>query len=109
MKREVKINVVVDFDINHAIKSVWDALQSSDNVTKEEQEAVYCMLLQARYKMCSEPTQRAIRLYGTQRCIEAFKLHQNGNGANTVGSMLGGFTTRRADAMINAGREILSL
>ena len=109
MKKKVSINVVVDFDINHAISSVWNALQNSDNVTKEEQEVVYMMLLQTRYKMCSDSTRRAMRLYGTQRCIEAFELHQQGNGANTIGNMLGRLTTRQADAMINAGREILSL
>jgi hypothetical protein len=51
-------------------------------------------------------TQKAISKYGVENCRTAYAMHSiYGEGANTIGFYLG-FTTRQADAAINAGREL---
>ena len=51
-------------------------------------------------------TLSSIGRYGREKCLKAFALnHGQGEGASTIGIMLG-LTTRQADAAINAGREI---
>jgi hypothetical protein len=52
---------------------------------------------------------RAIKKYGEDVCIKAFKMHHDeGMGGNTVGFYLN-LTTRQADAAIDAGRELSKL
>jgi hypothetical protein len=50
-------------------------------------------------------TAQAIAKYGKQTCLEAYELHQEGNGARTIGSYLN-LTTAQADCAIDAGRDI---
>jgi hypothetical protein len=53
-------------------------------------------------------TKRAIAKYGIQTCIDAYAMHEDGNGASTVShsfSILNG-NTNAGDAAINAGRDI---
>lgn len=50
-------------------------------------------------------TEQAIANYGREVCLEAYDLHTQGNGANTVGFYLN-LTTRQADCAIDAGRDI---
>jgi hypothetical protein len=53
-------------------------------------------------------TKRAIAKYGIQTCIEAYEMHEEGNGASTVSwsiPILKG-NTNAGDAAINAGRDI---
>jgi hypothetical protein len=61
----------------------------------------------------SAKTQRAIRSYGIEVCIEACRLNDtDGEGASTVAMYLqledknGGCSTAKAAAAIDAGREI---
>ena len=51
-------------------------------------------------------TTQAIIKFGSQVCIDAYKLHKDGNGAKTIGSMFK-LTTAQADNAINAGRELV--
>mgnify|MGYP003630736413 FL=1 len=44
-----------------------------------------------------------IRELGSEVCIEAYKLHQEGNGAKTIGNMLN-TTTAQADCLIDGGK-----
>jgi hypothetical protein len=56
----------------------------------------------------SKATKRAIEKYGIQTCIDAYAMHQDGNGASTIAwsfSILKG-RTNSGDAAINAGREL---
>lgn len=54
----------------------------------------------------STKTQRAIKTYGYDACVKAFRMHdRDGEGGSTVGFYLG-LKTRQADAAIDAGREI---
>lgn len=53
----------------------------------------------------SPKTRRAVAKYGRKACVDAYSIHQEGNGASTVGFYLN-LTTQQADAAINAGREI---
>jgi hypothetical protein len=53
-------------------------------------------------------TKRAVAKYGIQTCIDAYAMHEEGNGASTVShsfSILNG-NTNAGDAAINAGRDI---
>jgi hypothetical protein len=53
-------------------------------------------------------TKRAIGKYGIQTCIDAYEMHEEGNGASTVAwsfSILNG-NTNAGDSAINAGRDI---
>ena len=50
-------------------------------------------------------TNQAIAKYGRQTCLDAYDLHQQGNGAGTIGFYLN-LTTRQADCAIDAGRDI---
>jgi hypothetical protein len=53
-------------------------------------------------------TKRAVAKYGIQTCIDAYAMHEDGNGASTVShsfSILNG-KTNAGDAAINAGRDI---
>lgn len=53
-------------------------------------------------------TKRAITKYGIQTCVDAYKLHTEGNGAGSIRfdfAILNG-NTNAADAAINAGRDI---
>ena len=55
----------------------------------------------------SPKTQRAIKSYGYDTCLDAFRMHdRDGEGGSTVGFYLG-LKTNQADAAINAGREIV--
>ena len=56
----------------------------------------------------SRNTQRAIKAYGFDACVEAFRMYTNGKDVVTVASQgpLTINTTQQADAAINAGREI---
>jgi hypothetical protein len=54
----------------------------------------------------SKLAKKAIGKYGLSTCLKAFELHQQGNGASTVGFELG-LKTNQADAAINAGREYM--
>lgn len=57
----------------------------------------------------SENTKRAIKNYGQEKCVEAFRLHHvNGYGAASAAIELG-LNTRQCDAAINAGRELAEL
>ena len=55
---------------------------------------------------------RIVKQFGKELCIEAYNLHEEGEGAFTVGMYLhildknGGVNVRRADNMIDAGRFI---
>lgn len=53
----------------------------------------------------SAKTQRAIAKYTEAKCLRAYRLNIDGEGASTIGIYLG-LTTNQADAAINAGREI---
>ena len=53
-------------------------------------------------------TKKAIQKYGMETCKQAFVMHEEGNGANTIAhsfDVLKG-NTRAGDAAINAGREM---
>lgn len=57
-------------------------------------------------------TQRTVEKYGKDLCLEAMSLNMQGEGANTISwyilpPELQG-KTRVADALINAGRELMS-
>lgn len=56
-------------------------------------------------------TRRAVKVYGETACRCAYRMHQTGEGARTIG--LTGprelTTTRQADAAIEAGRELARL
>ncbi len=53
-------------------------------------------------------TRNAVRKYGERRCLEAWELcDQRGEGGRTVGYYMG-VTTNTADAMIFAGRELIT-
>lgn len=55
----------------------------------------------------SPKTKRAIKAYGFDVCVDAFRKHdRDGEGGSTVGFYLG-LKTNQADAAINAGREIV--
>jgi len=56
----------------------------------------------------NKATLRAKKNYGIVTCLRAYKANEQGNGAATIAiEIMGkGFTTRQADAAINAGREI---
>jgi hypothetical protein len=53
-------------------------------------------------------TKRAIAKYGIQTCIDAYEMHEEGNGASTVAWSFSILNGRRhdGDAAINAGRDI---
>ena len=56
----------------------------------------------------STKTQRAIKAYGADVCVRAFRMHDtDGEGGQTIGFYLR-ITTRQADAAIDAGREIVA-
>ena len=49
---------------------------------------------------------RAIKLYGSEKCLEAYRLNRkDGEGCSTIGIYLG-MTTRQANSAIDAGAEI---
>lgn len=55
-------------------------------------------------------TNRAIKAYGREACLTAFRMSQEGEGASTI-ALTGPRsikTTRQADAAINAGRDIVN-
>lgn len=50
---------------------------------------------------------RAIKKYSEEKCRDAYDLNSRvGEGANTIGGYFG-WTTRQADAAINAGRWLV--
>jgi|688.fasta_scaffold614830_1 hypothetical protein len=59
----------------------------------------------AMEKVISKKTKNAIQKYGIEKCLEAYNKHEKGNGAKTIAWEMG-YTTRQADSMIDAGREI---
>ena len=52
-------------------------------------------------------SKRAIKKYGIDKCIEAYQMADAGNGARSIGHHFL-VHTNAADAMINAGKEILN-
>lgn len=50
-------------------------------------------------------TQKTIEYHTAEACRKAYAYSQQGEGASTIGVYLG-VTTRQADAMIDAGREL---
>jgi hypothetical protein len=62
--------------------------------------------------MDKEKCNRIVKQFGAAKCIEAFELHDQGEGAFTVGLYLniltktGSVNVRRADNMIDAGRML---
>ena len=58
----------------------------------------------------SRKTKRAIAAYGESACVKAYRMNKAGYGAATI-AMIGPesiTTTRKADAAIDAGRELVS-
>lgn len=56
----------------------------------------------------SAATRNTIRKYGERECLEAWHwCDVRGEGGRTIGCMLG-WSTNTADAMINAGRELMT-
>ena len=61
----------------------------------------------------SKNAKRTLKKYGKELALEAISLHRQGEGANTISwyilpPELQG-KTRIADALINAGRELMSV
>ena len=52
----------------------------------------------------SKRAQRNIKVRGLEGCVLAFKMNEAGDGARSIGEVLG-LTTNTVDAMIDAGRE----
>jgi hypothetical protein len=53
-------------------------------------------------------TKRAVAKYGIQTCVDAYAMHEEGNGASYIShnfSILNG-NTNAGDVAINAGRDI---
>lgn len=61
----------------------------------------------------TESEKKYMALIGEQQCIEAYKMHTRGNGANTVGEEFSTEEihrleyTRFGDAIIDAGRKLV--
>lgn len=51
MKVNFEISIDENFDIEHAIESVTDALNFIDNVTQEEVDLVYHLLVQIKKQL----------------------------------------------------------
>lgn len=48
MKVEIKIDLAIGFDVDHAIQSITDALYYSGNVTQYEYDLVYHILTEIK-------------------------------------------------------------
>ena len=55
----------------------------------------------------SPKSARAVKKYGLETCINAFRMNEAGEGASTIGGELD-LTTRQADSAIDAGREYVT-
>ena len=54
-----------------------------------------------------DATKRIIKKYGKEKCMEAYRLYDDGNmGGRNVGYMMG-VSTNTADALINAAMDII--
>lgn len=49
--------------------------------------------------------QRMVNIYSRDACLKAYQMHEEGNGAKTIGEYLK-VVTNTADALINAGRTL---
>jgi hypothetical protein len=98
LQRILKLfSVILHFSVEF-IPHMWEVLLVAASDTKPEPTNM----------KIKSATKRAVAKYGIQTCIDAYAMHEDGNGASTVShsfSILNG-NTNAGDAAINAGRDI---
>jgi hypothetical protein len=100
LQRILKLFSVILYFSVELIPHVWDCLLVASRQHQQPTEPTNMKIKSA--------TKRAVAKYGIQTCIDAYAMHEEGNGASTVShsfSILNG-NTNAGDAAINAGRDI---